>query len=69
MKHRLTAFMAILALGVSCTKEIKENAVTSQGMHTLQTKLVGGNDGEIIPGSILVKLDQETSGKKTKQKL
>ena len=55
--------MAILALGVSCTKEIKENAVTSQGMHTLQTKLVGGNDGEIIPGSILVKLDQETSGK------
>ena len=63
MKHRLTALMAILALGVSCTQEISDDALSSQGMHTLQTKLVGSNDGEIIPGSILVKLDQETAEK------
>ena len=63
MQNRLAALTVILALSVSCTKEINENTLTSPLRHSLQTKLVGGSDGEIKPGSLLIKLDPESAEK------
>ena len=52
--------LAALALGsISCTKEITESPQV-RNPHTLSAKLVGGNDGEIVPGAILVKLESST---------
>lgn len=50
--------LAALALvGIACTKELPESAQTPQEQHTLSTKLVGGNYGELVPGAILIKLE------------
>lgn len=53
---RLIPVLAALAV-LSCTKEIQDN-VPVLPQHTLEAKLVGGGDGEIAPGSLLVKLDE-----------
>lgn len=60
MKKFIHVLAALAVLGTSCTKEIQEGAVAMTGSQTLETKLVGGTDGDILPGSILVKLDSET---------
>ena len=60
MKKFIHVLAALAVIGTSCTKEIQEGAVAMTGSHTLETKLVGGTDGDILPGSILVKLDSET---------
>ena len=53
--------LAALALvSLSCTKEISEGAPAQQEQHTLSAKLVGGNEGESVPGTLLVRLDAET---------
>ena len=50
--------LAALALvGIACTKELPEGAQTPQEQHTLNAKLVGGSDGELVPGAILIKLE------------
>ena len=55
--HILLAALALVS--ISCTKEITERPKV-QDPHTLSAKLVGGNDGEIVPGAILVKLESST---------
>ncbi len=60
MKRIIPAALALAMTAAACTKEIHENPAASPEEHTLMTKLVGGTDGEIRPGSLLVKLDRET---------
>ena len=52
---RLIPVLAALAV-LSCTKEIREDAPVLPDQ--LETKLVGGTDGEIAAGTLLVKLDE-----------
>ncbi len=61
MKRIIPALAALAVLSAACTKEINENEAVVQDQQTLMTKLVGGTDGEILPGSVLVKLDAETA--------
>ena len=56
--HILLAALAIVS--ISCTKEISEGTPVLQEQHTLSAKLVGGNDGETVLGTLLVRLDAET---------
>jgi len=60
--NKITPVLAAMVIisTIACTKEIQENALKSPQRHTLETKLVGGDEGEIIPGSLLVKFDQQT---------
>lgn len=61
---RIIPTLAIMALtAVSCTKEIQENALQATDQNTLQAKLVGGSEGEIVPGTLLVKLDEAYADK------
>lgn len=63
MRDRLAlSFLAmIVAAATSCVQDFNEDGTTSQTRNTLAAKLVGGTDGEIIPGSLLVRLDAETT--------
>ncbi len=63
MKNIIPVLAALAALCTACTKEIQENPITPEQEQTLMTKLVGGADGEIVSGSVLVKLDRETVAK------
>ena len=56
--HILLAALAIVSM--SCTKEISESTPAQQEQHFLSAKLVGGNEGEQAPGTLLVKLDAES---------
>ena len=60
MKKSIFALLAAGAVCISCAKELHENAaeLTPQ-QQTLMTKLVGGTQGELIPGSLLVRLEDE----------
>ena len=60
MKKSIFALLAAGAVCISCAKELHENAaeMTPQ-QQTLMTKLVGGTQGELIPGSLLVRLEDE----------
>lgn len=60
MKKFIPVLAALALLSTACTKEIHENTVIGQD---LMHKLVGGTAGEIVPGSILVKLDEGTVNK------
>ena len=53
--HILLAALAIVS--ISCTKEISEGTPVLQEQHNLSAKLVGGSDGELVPGAILIKLE------------
>ena len=61
MKRTITALMAAAMTLAACTKDFQENAPLQQ--ETLAEKLVGGAAGEIVQGSLLVKLDEGTTGK------
>ena len=56
--HILLAALAIVSM--SCTKGISEGTPVLQEQHSLSAKLVGGNDGEVMPGTLLVRLDAAT---------
>lgn len=59
---RFTLVLAALALiGTSCTKEIQDNVPAQQEQHCLNAKLVGESDGEIMPGTLLVRLSEEAT--------
>lgn len=61
MNRRFLAALVLIIAGASCTKEMQDASQTvAQEQHTLMTKLVGGSEGEIVQGSLLVKLDSET---------
>lgn len=53
--HILLAALAIVSM--SCTKGISEGTPVLQEQHSLSAKLVGGSDGELVPGAILIKLE------------
>lgn len=57
MKNIIPVLAVLAILCTACTKEIHDNTGISQ---KLSHKLVGGTAGEIVPGSILVKLDEGT---------
>ena len=63
MTKKLITLMAIAAVCVSCTKDISETPeITSvKGDAALTAKLVGDKSGEIVPGCILVELDESTT--------
>ncbi len=63
MKKIIPVFAVLALISTACTKELQENGITRQEQHTLMTKLVGGADGDIRQGSVLVKLDAETTAK------
>lgn len=62
MKNRIVMLLALLAIGTSCTKDIAEERLLTQEQETLMAKLVGGTEGEIVPGTLLIKLDENTAG-------
>ena len=56
-----------MLLGISCTKETDvTDAAMSAEQQTLMTKLVGSSDREIIPGSILIMVDEASADKISK---
>ena len=61
MKRTITALMATAMALAACTKDFQENIPLQQ--ETLAEKLVGGAAGEIVPGSLLVKLDENSTRK------
>ncbi len=63
MKKIIPVLALAAILGTACTEEILETPASSSTQQTLMTKLVGGPDGEIIPGSVLVKLNAESTAK------
>lgn len=61
MKHISIAAAALILVSASCTKDIREiSQDLTPDQNTLMTKLVGGSEGEMIPGTILVKLDSDS---------
>ena len=59
MKKTLFALMAAALVCASCAKEIQE-AVPEQ--QNLMAKLVGGSQGEIVPGQLLIRMDETSAG-------
>ena len=58
MKKFITLLAVLAVAAVSCTKE---TALQSAGQQTLQSKFIGGTDGETVPGTLLVKLDENAA--------
>ena len=59
MKYSIYALVAVALACVSCAKEIQEDVPqASQEQQMLMTKLVGGTQGEMVPGSVLVKMTE-----------
>lgn len=61
MNKSLFALIAVIAVCTSCAKEIQEVEAVGSEQQTLMTKLVGGSHGAIIPGNLLVKMDEATA--------
>ena len=58
MKKNLLALMAATMVCASCAKEMQEDGMVTPQQQTLMTKLVGGSQGELIPGKLLIKMDE-----------
>lgn len=58
ISHFMLAALALV--GIACTKELPESASDLQESTELSAKLVGGTDGEIAPGTLLVRLDAQS---------
>ena len=62
MKKQIYTLMALTGLLLSCAKEIQDVAPEmTQEQQTLMTKLVGGTQGELVPGSVLVKMSEDAA--------
>lgn len=61
MKQGFSVLLAILVIGTSCTKENQENISPTQQM--LSSKLVGSSEGDIVPGTLLIKLEEDDAVK------
>ena len=63
MTKRFLTLMALVAVCVSCTKEISETPEVAplEGNAALTAKLAEGGSGEIVPGCLLVELDEKTT--------
>ena len=62
MKKNLFALMAAILVCSSCAKEMQEACEITPGQQTLMTKLVGGSQGELIPGKLLIKMNETATG-------
>ncbi len=58
MKKFITLLAVLAVASVSCTKE---TALQPADQQTLQSKLIGGTAGETVPGTLLVKLDENAA--------
>ena len=58
MRRNLFALMTAVLACASCAKEIQEVETISAEQQTLMTKLVGGTQGELIPGNLLIKVEE-----------
>ena len=54
MKNSHILLAALAFVGIACTKELPESAQGLQESPELKVKLVGGTDGEIAQGTLLV---------------
>ncbi|MBR2857015.1 MAG: S8 family serine peptidase [Bacteroidales bacterium] len=64
MKKQIYTLMALTGLLLSCAKEIQDVAPEmTQEQQTLMTKLVGGTQGELVPGSVLVKMSEDAAAR------
>ena len=61
MKQHLSALMAAILVLSSCAKEIQEVSETTPQQQALTTKLVGGSQGEIMQGNLLIRLEEGVS--------
>lgn len=59
MKKYLIVLAAVAVLGTACTKESGLEGTAER--QTLASKLVGGAEGEAVPGSLLVQLDENAA--------
>ena len=60
MKKTIYVLLAAGAVCISCAKELQESGPDmTPRQQTLMTKLVGGSQGELIPGNLLVRLEDE----------
>lgn len=57
MKNLFLIVAALSIIATSCAKESEEVLMTEQ--QALSSKIVGRTDGEIVAGTLLVKLDRE----------
>ena len=60
MKNSHILLAALAFVGIACTKELPESAQGLQESPELKVKLVGGTDGEIAQGTLLVRLDAQS---------
>ena len=60
MKKVLYVLATLIIAGTSCTKAVHENDLVVQDEQSLMTKLVGGSEGDIVPGTLLIKLTADT---------
>ena len=60
MKNSHILLAALAFVGIACTKELPESAQSLQESPELSAKLVGGTDGEIAQGTLLVRLDAQS---------
>ena len=58
MRKNLFALMAAAAVFASCAKEIQEQEFVNSEQQTLTEKLVGGTEGELVAGSLLIKMNE-----------
>ena len=58
MKKFITLLAVLAVAAVSCTKE---TTLQPAGQQTLHSKFIGGTDGETVPGTLLVKLDENAA--------
>lgn len=63
MKRQILLIAASASLFFGCTEMISEEALVAQQGKDLTEKLVGGSDGEIMPGALLIKLDEASTAK------
>lgn len=61
MKKNLLVLMVAFLACTSCTKEMQEVNITSPEQQNLMTKLVGGSQGELIPGQVLIQMSESAT--------
>lgn len=59
MKNILYLLAVLLLAGTSCTQGLDEDSIIGQESNALSTKLVGGCEGDLVQGCLLIKLDSE----------
>ena len=57
MKRLFYVLAALAVAGTGCNKSIQEDNLLTPLQQSLDAKLVGENNGEIVPGTLLVRLD------------